>query len=259
VSGRFADRGVLITGAGAGIGRALAVAYAREGAKVAVNDVDAGRARDAAAAVDAVAGPRSGLALPGDVADVGAVRAMVAEAARRFGRLDVVVANAGITVFGRFLDVEPGDLDRILGVNLRGSWFTAQAGARAMIAAGLPGRILLLSSVTGYRAIPGLGAYGVTKAGIAMMARVLAQELGPHLITVNALAPGATVTERTLTETADYERGWGGVAADGRAATVADVAAAALFLTSQEAAHVTGQTLVVDGGWTGTSPLPEGY
>ena len=128
-----------------------------------------------------------------------------------------------------------------------------------MIEQKLAGRILLLSSVTGVQAHRNLSAYGVTKAGIRMMAKALALELGPYGITVNAIAAGATLTERTLRDDPGYEQNWNEVAPNGRTATVEDIAAALLFLASDEARHVTGQTLVVDGGWTIYSPLPRDH
>ncbi|MDY7105375.1 MAG: SDR family NAD(P)-dependent oxidoreductase [Actinomycetota bacterium] len=253
-TGAAARRVVLVTGAGTGIGRALCGAFADDGALVVANDVDP----DAAAATAAALGT-SAVAEVADVADVTAVRAMVDRIVADHGRLDVAVANAGVTHFGAFLDTEPADVDRLLAVNVRGGYFTAQAAARAMVARGEGGRILLLSSVTGIQAMRGLSAYGATKAALRQLARTLALELGPHGITVNAIAPGATLTERTRREQPDYEGAWAAVAPTGRVATVEDIAAAARYLASGGAAHVTGQTLVIDGGWTATSQVPDGY
>jgi glucose 1-dehydrogenase len=159
---------VIVTGAGIGIGYALARSFAHSGARVALNDLDGAVAERAAQTINAEIGAERVTAYGLDVADVAAVRKMVAEAAERFGGLEVVVANAGITNYGSFLDYTPEAFDRLTSVNLRGSYFTAQAGAQAMIARGTRGRILLMSSVTGLRASNNLSAYGITKAGIRM-------------------------------------------------------------------------------------------
>jgi glucose 1-dehydrogenase len=248
--------GVLVTGAGLGIGYALARSFALAGSPVALNDLDGALAERAAAAINAEAGAARVVGYGLDVADVTAVRRMVAEADERFGGLQVAVANAGLTNYGSFLDYTPEAFDRLTSVNLRGSYFTAQAAARAMIARSTRGRILLMSSVTGQRAFLNLGAYGITKAGIRHMAKSLALELGPHGITVNALGPGAIVTERTLADDPHMEENWALVTPDGRPGHVEDVVAAAQFLASPQASHITGQTIMVDGGWTLHSPLP---
>lgn len=251
--------GVLVTGAGVGIGYALARRFAQAGARVALNDLDPALAERAAAAINAETSAGRVVAYGLDVADVAAVRRMVVDADARFGGLEVVIANAGLTNYGGFLDYTPEAFDRLTSVNLRGSYFTAQSAARAMIARGAAGRILLMSSVTGARAFQNLSAYGVTKAGIRFMASALALELGPHGITVNAISPGATVTERTLADDPNLEQNWASVTPNRRAASVDDVVAVAVFLASPQASHITGQTIMVDGGWTLHSPLPAAH
>lgn len=256
----FQDKCVLVTGAGAGIGFALCRDFARRGAFVALNDIDAVLAGEAAARLNQGLGESRVTSYGADVADVDAVRRMMADFTARFGRLDVVVANAGITSYGPFLEYSEEEFNRVTSVNLRGSYFTAQAAARAMISLGTRnGRILLMSSVTGLRALVNLSAYGITKAGISHMARVIALELASHGITVNAICPGATATERTLSDDPLYEQNWAGVTPTGRAGSIEDVAAAALFLASPQASHITGQTLIVDGGWSLRSPLAADY
>ncbi|TAG75892.1 MAG: SDR family oxidoreductase, partial [Runella slithyformis] len=176
-------------------------------------------------------------------------------AVAHFGRLDMVIANAGITLFGDFFDYPPESFERVLNVNLRGSFFLTQAAARQMRQQGTGGRILLMSSVTGHQAHQFLSAYGMTKAALEMLAKSLVIELSPHQITINAVVPGATLTERTL-EDPEYVQTWSRITPVGRPASVEDIANAALFLVSPAARHITGQSLVVDGGWTCTSPSP---
>jgi 3-oxoacyl-[acyl-carrier protein] reductase len=253
MSGRFASRAAVVTGAGQGIGLAIARRLAEEGASVLVNDLDPALAEAAAAGIRAGGG--LALAAAGDVADLELTRGLVARAASAFGRLDAAVANAGITLHCDFLEYSPEDLERLLAVNVRGSFFLAQAAARRFREQRSPGRILFLSSVTGHRAVPQLAPYGMTKAALEALARNLAPELGPHGITVNAIAPGATATPRTVAD-AGWEDGWAAAIPLRRVAQGTDVAAAALFLLSDEAAHVTGQSLVIDGGWTALGAVP---
>lgn len=252
----FAGKAVLVTGAGVGIGYALCQAFAKAGALVALNDVNPVLCHTAAQRINDALGMERVQAYEGDIADVEAIRTICQRFADRVGRLDIVIANAGITSYGAFLTYTPEAFDRLMGVNLRGSFFTAQSAATLMIQAHIPGRIILMSSVTGLQAHMNLGCYGITKAGIRMMAKTIALEVGKYGITVNAISPGATLTERTLHDDANYESNWASVTPDGRVGYVEDIVAAALYLASPEARHVTGQTLVVDGGWTLQSPLP---
>ena len=253
MSGRFASRVAVVTGAGQGIGREIARQLALEGAGVVLNDRDEALAEDAARAIAA----EGGAVRPagGDVADVAVTRGLVARAVREFGRLDVAVANAGVTMHCDFLDYRPEDFDRLLAVNLRGSFFLAQAAARRFREQGTPGRILFLSSVTGHMAIRQMAAYGMTKAALETLARNLSLEVARLGITVNAIAPGATATPRTGSDP-DWEAAWAEATPNGKVATTADVAATALFLLSDAAAHVTGQSLVVDGGWIAMGAVP---
>ena len=255
MSGRFAGRSAVVTGAGQGIGREIARQLALEGTSVLLNDQDEPLAEEAAGAIRAEGAVV--LAAGGDVADPHVTRDLVDRAVAAFGRLDAAVANAGITMHCDFLDYRPEDFDRLLAVNLRGSFFLAQAAARRFRAQGTPGRILFLSSVTGHLAIRQMAPYGMTKAALEALARNLALELAPLGVTVNAVAPGATATPRTLLEEG-WEAAWGKATPNGRVASGTDVAAAALFLLSDAAAHVTGQSLVVDGGWTAKGAVPGG-
>jgi glucose 1-dehydrogenase len=244
----------LVTGAAEGIGKEIARRLCAAGAQVALNDADTARARAAARAVQK--GGETCLPLGGDVSDSEVAASLLAETVKAFGRIDIAVANAGLTVYGDFFDYTVKDFDRLMGVNLRGSFFLAQAAARQMRSQGGGGRILLLSSVTARRAVRFLAAYGMSKAGVEGLARALVPELSPHGIAINALVAGATVTRRNLADDPDYESAWSRVTPLGRPASMDDIANAALFLVSPGAGHITGQSLVVDGGWTSIGAAP---
>lgn len=240
----------IVTGAGQGIGLEICNRLTRAGAKVILNDLDPDLATRAALKV----GP-SCIAVPGDSSDQEVIRQLIETATATFGRLDIAIANAGITLFGDFFTYQPEAFYRVMQVNLGGTFFLAQAAARQMKQQGEGGSLLFMSSVTGHQAHKNLAAYGMSKAALEMLAKNLVVELSEFGINVNALAPGATATERTL-EDADYEKTWSRITPMGRPATVTDIADTALFLVSDEARHITGQTLVVDGGWTSVSPSP---
>ncbi len=243
----------IITGAGQGIGLQIARTLAGRGLSVILNDVEAKLAEDAAESVR-LDGGRC-VALGGDASDLSFIQSMIAECVAKFGSLDVVVANAGITLFGNFFDYRPEDFNRVMEVNLFGSFFLAQQAALQMKEQGTGGSILFMSSVTGHQAHKNLAAYGMTKAALEMLARNLVIDLSSYNINVNAIAPGATATERTLNDP-EYERTWSRITPMGRPASTRDIANAAAFLVSPEARHITGQALVVDGGWTSVSPSP---
>lgn len=253
---RFANQTVIVTGAGEGIGYEVARQFCAEGASVVLNDILPDRAHAAAEAIAAETGAPC-VPAPGDVASIETVRELVEQAVQTFGRLNACVCNAGLTSWGDFFEYQPADFERVVSVNLRGSYFLAQAAARQFRAAGGGGRIVLMSSVTGHRAVPYLSAYGMTKAALEMLARNLVLELSPHGITINCVAPGAVITPRNLSDDPDYERRWGDLIPVGQAITTADIANAALFLAAPESARITGQSIVVDGGWTSTSPIPD--
>jgi glucose 1-dehydrogenase len=254
MSEAFSGSTAVITGAGEGIGLEIARRLALAGARLVLNDVDPAKAREAAAGIESEGGTCRALA--GDASDAAHAAALVADAVSAFGRLDLAVANAGFSLSSDFFGTSPEEFDRVTALNLRGSYFLAQAAARQMRAQGQGGRLLLLSSVCGHLAIPTMAAYSMSKAALEMLARALVPELSPHRITINTVAPGATLTPRTLEMDPRYDKTWGGKIPLGRAATVADIASAALFLLSPAAAHITGQSLVVDGGWTSVGDAP---
>jgi 3-oxoacyl-[acyl-carrier protein] reductase len=249
----FHQKVAIVTGAGQGIGLEIARQLAKNGALVLLNDIEKKLAEEGAKIIR----QNKGICVPfpGDASDVGFVQLMVKEAVKQFGKLDIAIANAGITLFGDFLEYEPEDFTQVMKVNLGGSFFLAQAAARQMKQQGMGGRILFMSSVTGHQAHKNLAAYGMSKAALEMLAKTLVIELSQYRITVNAIAPGATLTERTMNDP-EYDTVWSKITPMGKPATTHDVANAALFLLSPQAGHITGQSLVIDGGWSSVSPSP---
>lgn len=253
---RFQEQVAIVTGAARGIGFEIARRLAQEGAFVILNDLDPESAARASAKISEES---QGHCLPfaGDAASVTTIQEMVDCSVGHFGRLDMVVPNAGVTFFADFFDFQPEDFKKVMDINLQGAFFLTQAAARQMKLQPEGGRILLMSSNIGQRAYPYLTAYSMSKAALSMMARSLVLALSPFNININAIAPGATLTDRTQLEDPDYVTTWSRLNPIGRVGLPEDMAATALFLLSKEARHITGQTLVVDGGWTGVSQNPK--
>ncbi len=250
----FENKTAIVTGAGLGIGFEICRQLAKQGAYVILNDLDEALATNAAKQIVENTGGIC-IAFSGDSSDVGFIQRMVNEAVSQSGKLDIVIANAGITLFGDFFQYKPESFFRVMQVNLGGTFFLAQAAANQMKKQLAGGSLLFTSSVTGHQAHKDLAAYGMSKAALEMLAKNLVIELSKYKINVNTIAPGATLTERTL-EDVEYSKVWSTITPMGRPATVDDIASTALFLVSDKAKHITGQTLIVDGGWTCISPSP---
>lgn len=249
----FSDQVAIVTGAGTGIGFEIARQLLDRGAQVIINDIDEHLINTAA---QKLANPDRCKPVPGDAGDLTIIDQMISTAMGHFGKLDIAIANAGITSYGSFLKFTPEQFSSLIHLNLQGSFFLAQKSAHQMIAQQRPGRILLMSSVTGVLSHPFLGAYGMTKAAISNLAKNLVLELGKYGITVNAIAPGAVGTERTMAMDPNYDKVWGGLIPTGRATTTAEIARTALFLVSPDSGQINGQTLVVDGGITTLCAVP---
>ena len=240
----------LVTGAARGIGREIALALADAGADVALGLRDATDGEGLAAEIEALG--RRCMRVQMDVRDLGQIEAAVGQAVAAFGRLDLLVNNAGLGPANRAEDVTEADFDLTFDVNVKGVFFASQAAGRRMIAQG-SGRIISLSSQAGLVALPTESVYGVSKAAVSHLTRCLAVEWGRHGITVNAIAPTFIRTDGTAGDLEDpafaadvIER----IAGVHRIGEPSDVTGAVVFLASPAASLITGTTLLVDGGWT---------
>ena len=249
----FQNKTAIVTGAGQGIGLKICEMLATAGARVILNDVDESLCKTAAASIVNDGG--TCMAMPGDSSDPAFIQSMVDACTTHWGGVDIAIANAGITLFGDFADYPVTDFDRVMEVNLRGTFYLAQAASNQMKKQDHGGSLLFTSSVTGHQAHKNLAAYGMSKAAIEMLAKNLVSELSSFRININTIAPGATLTERTLLDPA-YIETWSRITPMGRPASVEDIGHAALFLVSDHARHITGQSLIIDGGWTAVSPTP---
>jgi 3-oxoacyl-[acyl-carrier protein] reductase len=245
---QLTDQVAIITGSARGIGRATALCLAREGAHIVVADINAAGAQEAAAEIAGLG--RRTLVVETDVADQGQVQAMVQSAIETFGRVDILVNNAGNAVLTPLLETTAATWDRTLKIHLYGTFFCTQAVVRHMVPQ-RRGRIVNMSSVSGLVGSAGRVAYSAAKGGINMLTRVLAVELAPHGIRVNAVAPGAVETElsRAAWTPADRE-GYFRLTPVERLGQPEDIAQTVLFLCLPQSDYMTGQILAVDGGFS---------
>lgn len=244
---RLQNKTAIVTGAARGIGKAIAEGYAREGASVIVADILGEQAEATAAEIRATGG--SAIAVTVDLADLNTHETLVNTACEQFGRLDILVNNAAIEPRALFLDATPQDWEQTLNINLRAPYFLSQHAARAMLKTG-GGRIINLASTHDQRPLRNISIYTITKGGLQMLTKALALELAEHRINVNAIAPGAILTDlnRSVLEDETYHAKVTAKIPQGRIGATADIVGAAIFLASDEAAYVTGTTIYVDGG-----------
>lgn len=244
---KLKDKVALVTGGAQGIGLACATRFVAEGARVAIVDRDADRG---AAAVAALGADRA-LFVAGDVAASGTAARAIEATLERFGAIDVLLNNAGVTHSADFLELAEADFDRVLGVNLKSYFLFGQAVAKWMVGAGRAGSIVNMSSVNAVLAIPNQVPYCVSKGGVAQLTKVMAISLAPRGIRVNAIGPGTIATDlarAVVLGSPEAERTLMSRTPLGRLGEPDEVAKVATFLASDDASYLTGQTVYPDGG-----------
>lgn len=248
---RFSLEGrvAVVVGAGSGIGRAIAEALAQHGGRVVCADLSVDSATRCSDAIVASGGEAEAVAL--DIRSPKEVEACLVGVRDRLGSVDVAVSTPSINVRKPMLDYEPEELDRVVDLNLKGTFFVMQAAGRIMKSQGR-GSLIALSSIRSLVVEPGQAAYAATKAGVVQVVRTLAAELGPHGVRVNAIAPGVVETPLTapIREDPEWHDAYARKTALGRWASTEEIAGPAVFLASDAASYVTGSVLFVDGGWT---------
>jgi NAD(P)-dependent dehydrogenase (short-subunit alcohol dehydrogenase family) len=257
---RLTNKVAIITGAASGIGKAIADRFAAEGALVVVADKNERAIGPAVETIEAAGGKAAGFAV--DVTDRGQIQSFVSKVADAYGRIDILINNAGITRYRPFLTMVGSDWDVVLDVDLKGVFFCTQAVAPSMIEKGY-GKIVNISSASGTGTTPhntagspaGSSAYAAAKAAVIQLTKTLARELGPHGINVNCVAPGTFLTPitsstRTPEEVAEHVEHRKKTVVLNRLGTLDELASAVLFLASDEASYIAGHTLQVDGGRT---------
>jgi NAD(P)-dependent dehydrogenase (short-subunit alcohol dehydrogenase family) len=244
----LSGKAALVTGAQQGIGKAIALALAREGADVAINYLDGeAMAADVAASVRALG--RRAVLLQGDVASSGAPARLVDATVVAFGKIDIMVNNAGVFPRVPFLEMTEKDWDFVHSINLKAGFFCAQSAARSMVAAGTGGTIINLASSAIFGASPRGVHYAASKGGVVSMTRAMALELAPSRIRVNAIAPGLTDTAQPRYGSTEAELAERAAAMPlGRMGQPEDIANVAVFLASEKSAFMTGQTVHANGG-----------
>lgn len=240
---------ILVTGAARGIGLGIAQNLAASGAKVVLADLLEQQLQQSVSLICESGADAHGITC--NISTTDACREMVAQAVQKYSRIDALVACAASSRRGPFVDVTESDLESTLSATLYGTFFSCQAAARQMIHQGTGGSLLIISSVHVHRHYPNSSAYNMGKAAVHSLSRTLAAELASHRIRVNALLPGWTDTPGELSfATAEQLQQGGNTIPAGRLATPEDIARAAKFLLSDEAAYITGSELLVDGGFT---------
>lgn len=239
----FEGKRVLVTGAGNGIGQAIATAYANKGAQVLVNDLSNERLENTMAGLGSKA-----TAVVGDVSDEGAVEAIRKKCIEEMGGLDIAISNAGVYPSCRFLEMSSEEWDRVMAVNARGTFLVCRSAARIMVDAGSGGAIVTISSGSARFARVGAAHYCASKAAIVMLTRVMALELAPLGIRVNSVSPGIIEVPGGQPLDDSYKAAMTAMVPEGRIGSPEDVANVVLFVTGPDAGYLNGEVISVDGG-----------
>jgi len=242
---RFKERVVLVTGSAQGIGREIAMAFAKEGADVVISDVDLEKAKETSAEIEGLG--RKSLAVTMDVSNFAKVEEALNLILDKFTKVDILVNNAGITKDNLLLRMSDAEWDAVINVNLKGAFNCTKAVTRPMLKK-RSGKIINIASIIGIIGNPGQINYAASKAGIIALTKTTAKELASRNINVNAIAPGFIQTQMTDKLSEDVKQKMKAAIPLGKLGQPSDVACACLFLASEEAAYITGQTLIVDGG-----------
>jgi len=242
---RLKDKVALVTGSAQGIGREIALVFAREGADVIISDINLEKAAKVSAEIEALG--RKSLGLELDVTRYAKVEEAVNKILDKFGKVDILVNNAGITKDGLLLRMSEADWDAVINVNLKGTFNCTKAVSKLMIKQH-SGRIINIASIIGIIGNPGQANYSASKAGIIALTKTTAKELASRNINVNAVAPGYIQTEMTAKLPEDLKQKMLALIPLNKLGSSADVASVCLFLASEESGYITGQTIVVDGG-----------
>lgn len=243
---RLKDKVAIVTGGGSGMGRAIALAYVGQGAKVAVADINMDAARETVAQLEAAGG--AGFAVQVDVTRKAQTLEMAQAVGQRYGRIDVLVNNAGSRCLKGFLEHTEDDWHRMIDINLTGHFFCAQAVVPDMLRQG-KGKIINLASIAAHTGRPDRVAYCAAKAGVMGLTRALAMDLRGRNICVTAISPGSIATPMNHAAASSTEVDWGRETVVGRWGRAEDVAHAAVFLGSDESDYITGSEIAVEGGW----------
>lgn len=243
---RLSGKVAVVTGGGSGMGRAIGLAFARQGAKVVIADINLEAARETVVLLESAGG--DAIAVKVDVTRKAETLDMAEAALRRFGRIDVLVNNAGSRCLKSFLDHTEEDWHRMIDINLTGHFFCAQAVVPSMLKGG-KGKIINLASIAAHTGRPDRVAYCAAKAGVMGLTRALAMDLRGKNICVTAISPGSIATPMNHAAATSTEVEWGKETVVGRWGTAEDVAHAAVFLASDESDYITGSEIAVEGGW----------